>query len=121
MPSKQTRYVLAIFQGRGHTAQLRTISRSLVAHVQRLLDNTVKTSKSRTEIEIWLDSPGGDAHAAYKLWLDLRSRCRRLVVVIPDLAKSAATLLALGADEIVMAPAAELGPLDVQISHPDRE
>jgi hypothetical protein len=42
-------------------------------------------------------------------------------VIIPDYAKSAATLFAFGCDEIFMAPDAELGPLDVQIEHPDRE
>jgi hypothetical protein len=36
-------------------------------------------------------------------------------VIVPDYAKSAATLLTLAADEIYMAPAAELGPLDAQI------
>jgi hypothetical protein len=41
--------------------------------------------------------------------------------VVPDYAKSAATLLLLGTDAIFMSPAAELGPLDVQIEHPDRE
>lgn len=46
---------------------------------------------------------------------------RRLSVVIPDLAKSAGTLLALGADEIFMSASADLGPLDIQIAHPDRE
>jgi len=41
--------------------------------------------------------------------------------VVPDYAKSAATLLALGCEEIVMGHGAELGPLDAQIEHPDRE
>ncbi|HEY8751175.1 MAG TPA: hypothetical protein VIM11_24540 [Tepidisphaeraceae bacterium] len=86
-----------------------------------MLDGVIKSRKDKTEIEIWLDSPGGDAHATYKLLLDLRHRCQKLTVIVPDYAKSAATLLCLGADEIFMAPAAELGPLDVQILHPDRE
>lgn len=73
------------------------------------------------EIDVWLHSPGGDANAAYKLSLGLRSRCRKLRVAIPDYAKSAATLFALGCDEIYMDKDSELGPLDVQIEHPDRE
>jgi len=89
--------------------------------IQRELDKRITTPKEATEIELWLESPGGDAHTAYKLVLELRSRARHLRVVIPDYAKSAATLIALGMDEIWMAPAAELGPLDVQIEHPDRE
>ncbi|HWO22348.1 MAG TPA: hypothetical protein VNO30_26500 [Kofleriaceae bacterium] len=97
------------------------IGRATVTALQRELDERVTTPKEGTEIDLWLESPGGDAHAAYKLVLDLRARARRLRVVIPDYAKSAATLIALGMDEIFMSPAAELGPLDVQIEHPDRE
>ena len=47
----------------------------------------------------------------------LRSIACRVRVVIPDYAKSAATLLSLVADEIYMGPAAELGPLDVQLDY----
>jgi ClpP class serine protease len=50
----------------------------------------------------------------------VHSRCRRLVVVVPDQAKSAATLIALGADEILMGPASDLGPIDPQIELPSR-
>jgi hypothetical protein len=95
------------------------ISRDLVGQIQTRLDEVVTTEREHTEIDIWIDSPGGDAHAAYKLILDLRHRCKRLRAVIPDYAKSAATLLALGVDTIFMSAAAELGPLDVQIEHPD--
>jgi hypothetical protein len=67
-----------------------------------------------SRIDVWLDSPGGDAHAAYKLGLYLRSRFEVVNFVVIDYAKSAATLLALAGDRIYMAPAAELGPLDTQ-------
>jgi hypothetical protein len=36
-------------------------------------------------------------------------------VVVPDIAKSAATVLALGADEVLVGPASDLGPVDPQI------
>lgn len=69
-----------------------------------------------SRIDVWLDSPGGDAHAAYKLGLYLRSHFETVNFVVIDYAKSAATLLALAGDTIFMAPAAELGPLDTQES-----
>jgi hypothetical protein len=116
-----TKYNLILFQCGAPASRHRSISRATVALIQRELDRAITTPKKKTEIEIWLDSPGGDAHATYKLLLDLRQRCTRLTAVIPDYAKSAATLLLLGVDEIWMAAAADLGPLDVQISHPDRE
>ena len=48
----------------------------------------------------------------------LRNRCQTLRVFIPDFAKSASTLVALGADELWMSDSAEIGPLDAQIQDP---
>lgn len=80
--------------------------------------NSVRTPDwERTTVDLWLDSPGGSARDAYKIALLLRSVASRIRVVIPDYAKSAATLLSLVADEIYMGPAAELGPLDVQLDY----
>lgn len=67
-------------------------------------------------LDLVVVSNGGDGTAAEKM-LDL---CRRycsekLRVVVPLYAKSAATLLALGADEIVMGETSELGPIDAQV------
>ena len=73
--------------------------------------------KAKTTVDVWLDSPGGSARDAYKIALLLRSIAGHIRVVIPDYAKSAATLLSLVADEIYMGPAAELGPLDVQLDY----
>ncbi|OLT41396.1 serine dehydrogenase [Serinicoccus sp. CNJ-927] len=44
----------------------------------------------------------------------LQARCSELTVILPDMAKSAATLLCLGADSILMGPAGDLGPVDPQ-------
>lgn len=67
-------------------------------------------------LDLIIVSPGGDGAAAESL-LDLcRKFCKRqLRVVVPVYAKSAATLIALGADEIVMGETSELGPIDAQV------
>ena len=44
----------------------------------------------------------------------MHSRCRELTVVLPDMAKSAATLTFIGADKIIMGPGGDLGPVDPQ-------
>lgn len=85
--------------------------------LSRSLRATVLPEKASTTVDLWLDSPGGSARDAYKIALLLRSIASRVRVVIPDYAKSAATLLSLVADEIFMGPAAELGPLDVQLDY----
>jgi ATP-dependent protease ClpP protease subunit len=74
-------------------------------------------------IDVLVESTGGDIEAAYKLVMALRHQCKRLRMLIPFYAKSAATFLCLGADEILMTIDAEIGPLDAQIQdprHPDR-
>lgn len=70
------------------------------------------------KLDILLDSGGGNVEAAYQLITFLRRKCKQVRVIVPDWAKSAATLFALGADEILMSETAELGPLDAQIPDP---
>lgn len=117
MAMAKRRYQIIIF----HQKKGEIIDRQLVYDLQYQLDKVVTTEKNNTEFDILIDSPGGDPHAAYKLWLELRERAIKLRAWIPDFAKSSATLLVMGVDEIYMSISAELGPLDVQIEHPDRE
>jgi hypothetical protein len=65
-------------------------------------------------IDILVAGPGGDIEAAYLISRTLRRRFRVETVFVPYLAKSAATLLCLAADEIVLGELGELGPLDAQ-------
>jgi hypothetical protein len=120
MADSTSRYVAVLLQ-QGQDGAYAFISRAAVFKMQRRMDEVITSSKDSTEIDVWIESPGGDAHATYKLILDLRSRARIVRAIIPDYAKSAATLFLMGVDEIYMSAGADLGPLDVQISHPDRE
>ncbi len=77
-----------------------------------------------TDIDFLLNTSGGDVGAADKIARILRRRVGSdgvFRVLVPDYAKSAGTLLALGADTIVMSDSSELGPIDPQIitRHPD--
>ena len=62
---------------------------------------------------------GGNAHSAFSSPCCCDTRQVESAVVIPDYAKSAATLLALAGHELSLAPAVELGPLDAQITEED--
>ena len=62
-----------------------------------------------------LQSPGGDGTVVEKIVSLCRAQCKRFRVIVPNEAKSAATLIALGADEIVMGPTSEIGPIDAQV------
>jgi hypothetical protein len=67
-------------------------------------------------VDVLLHSMGGDALAAWKIMSVLRERFDTVGVLVPFAAFSAATVFALGANEIVMHPYASLGPIDPQIT-----
>jgi hypothetical protein len=69
-------------------------------------------------LDVVLYSHGGDIDAAYVVARELRRRFESVRIFVPLLAKSAATLVCLVADELVLGPLGELGPLDGQC--PDR-
>jgi len=65
---------------------------------------------------LMINSPGGDANVAEKMLTMCRQRfTKSFNVIVPDYAKSAATLIALGSDKILMGYLAELGPIDPQL------
>lgn len=66
---------------------------------------------------LMITSPGGDPNAAEKLLMMCRERfSKEFFVIVPCSAKSSATMICLGADKILMGYAAELGPIDPQIT-----
>jgi ClpP class serine protease len=66
-------------------------------------------------LSLLIHSPGGDGTVVEKFVSLCRAQCKHFRVIIPNEAKSAATLIALGADQIIMGPPSELGPIDAQI------
>jgi ClpP class serine protease len=65
-----------------------------------------------SRIDLFLYSRGGAIEVPWRMITMLREHCNHLSVLIPYRALSAATLIALGCDEIVMGGKAELGPID---------
>lgn len=70
-------------------------------------------------IVLILCTHGGEADAAYKIGRYIQSVYDSFKLFIPGHCKSAGTLLAIAAQEIVFSPYGELGPLDVQMARPD--
>lgn len=62
-----------------------------------------------------LHTSGGKVEPAYLISKCCKKSAGKFVVAVPRFAKSAGTLLALGADEIHMGIISELGPIDPQI------
>lgn len=71
------------------------------------------------DLDFVIHSPGGDVDAAYQIMEFLRQHAQRITACVPLQAKSAATLMCLGADEILMTEISELGPLDMPMPETD--
>ncbi len=73
------------------------------------------------DLDFLLHTSGGDIDAAEKLVSMVRATIgeKKLRVLVPDFAKSAGTLMALAADQIVMGNTSELGPIDPQVTRND--
>jgi hypothetical protein len=81
-----------------------------------LEDVLANTSLDEKDLVPIINSPGGDALAAERIVNVCRSFSRKgFSVIVPKMAKSAATMICLGADEILMNKTSELGPIDPQI------
>ena len=75
--------------------------------------------KKLKSLALILHSPGGSPDVAEKLVETIRDKSDKFYVIVPEKAKSAATLLSLGSDTIYMLEGAELGPIDPQIKLQD--
>lgn len=71
--------------------------------------------QDKKEIDFLIISNGGDPICSLRIINVLRERFEKINVLVPYVAYSAATLLALGADEIIMHPFSNLGPVDPQM------
>ncbi len=69
------------------------------------------------EVTLFIKSDGGSGQASLMMVNLLRQFTRRLVAVVPLECQSAATMLALGADEIQMGPLAHLSAVDTSLAH----
>jgi len=69
------------------------------------------------EIYLFIKSDGGDGKASLRVINLLRQHCKKLIVLILGECASAATMMALGADEIQMGPLAFLSAVDTSLTH----
>jgi len=98
------------------TSTRRGVPAQMAGDAVREFIDQIDALSGEKSIDVLLHSTGGDALTAWKLMSVLRERFETVSVLVPYMAFSAATIFALGADEIVMHPLASLGPIDPQIS-----
>ena len=66
-------------------------------------------------LDILIHSPGGSADAAETIVEEIRRKFDRVRFIVPSYAKSAATMMAMSGNEILIDEDAELGPIDPQM------
>jgi len=69
-------------------------------------------------LDLFVHCTGGQTEVPWRMITLIRNFCQHFGVLVPYMAYSAATHLAMGADEIVMGPMSELSPVDPARSHP---
>lgn len=85
----------------------------------RFIDLVEKTQNS-SDVGFILSTGGGDPDAAFKMGRCLQLRYEDVSIFVPGICKSAGTLLAIAANELVFSLCyGELGPLDVQVTKKD--
>lgn len=76
---------------------------------------SIRELENKKDIFLFLLSDGGKIEPAYLISKTCKRLCKeKFVISIPRQAKSAATLISLGADELHMGLLSELGPIDPQ-------
>ena len=109
---KEARYILFLIYNKKSPIDTDDVS-DLIDQLKK-----VSTPPEETRLDMVILWNGGYPHTAYQMMNIIRAKTKKLKAVVPLFAKSAATLMTLAADEIVMGPQSELGPIDMQMEHP---
>lgn len=63
---------------------------------------------SSDDIEVWINSPGGDVVLASQIYTALKERSGKVTVKIDGIAASAASVIAMAGDEVLMSPTSSI-------------
>ena len=88
------------------------VNARIAMDVVPIISNQLRTIGKTQNIDLFLYSAGGDTMVPWRLVSMIREYCDKFSVLVPYKAHSAATMVALGADEIVMSDLSELSPID---------
>ncbi len=108
---KQKVKVVALFTSFSMPVLLQDVDADMLEEV---LQNT--PLQNGKELILLINSPGGEALPAERIVNICRSYSNgKFCVIVPKMAKSAATMICFGANKITMSKTSELGPIDPQI------
>jgi len=88
------------------------MSAKIALDVIPIISKQLRVIGKTKNIDLFLYSTGGNTIAPWRLVSMIRECCDKFSVLVPYKAHSAATMIALGADEIIMSDLSELSPID---------
>ena len=121
--SKRQELIKKIQQERGSrvisyfTAERQTLGTRMGSDTIPLFFEHLQKIGKSDKIDLFLYTRGGHTLTPNRIVHLLREYCNKLSVLIPFRAHSAGTTLSLGADEILMGPLGELGPVDPSVAN----
>ncbi|MDD5696685.1 MAG: hypothetical protein PHO90_01755 [Candidatus Pacebacteria bacterium] len=88
------------------------VNAHIAGDVIPVISKQLRTIGKAPSIDLFLYSTGGDTMVPWRLVSMIREHCDKFSVLIPYKAHSAATMISLGADEILMTDLSEISPID---------
>lgn len=115
LPEKVGQVISTVAEERN--ADIFLLAGDLTDEVGHRFIDTCPTLSNAQNCILFLTTRGGSMDAAYRITRCVKNRypAGDFMLVVDGLCKSAGTLIALGADTLVMTDRAELGPLDTQV------
>ena len=105
--------------GKKHSADVIIYSGNIDDQTVDQLIGIVRQKNRRENIVLMLASRGGSPDAAFRMARCLKRYYKKFIIFIYGRCKSAGTMVAIGADEIIISDFGEFGPLDVQLDKQD--
>ncbi len=104
----------------GLDADVILINTAMTPGVEELVRTAIDGRESHRDAAfVVLVTEGGDADTAYQIGIALQAAYENITVCIAGWCKSAGTLIAICADQLVLGPRGQMGPIDVQIAKRD--
>lgn len=109
--ARHSRIIAYVTSGRG------LLGTQISMDAIRLFRDQLGSMGTFEQLDLLLITRGGDTLVPLRLMALLREFAQRVNVLVPYMAHSSGTLIALGADEIIMGAMGELGPVDPSVAN----
>ncbi|MDX7898430.1 SDH family Clp fold serine proteinase [Aeromonas media] len=88
-------------------------------NLSEIIEGKILSDTKSKDVILVLVTPGGDPDAGFRIGRALNHHYEKVTILIPDICKSAGTLIAVAANELIIGDLGELGPLDIQLRKTD--